>query len=73
MMPEQILLLKKYYGIINCDNFKSIKTTGLLMLVGLPCSGKSTFALELTKKFTNTIHINQDELGKANSEELLSR
>jgi hypothetical protein len=49
MIPEQILLLKKYYGMINSAKFKSIKTVGFLMLVGLPCSGKSTFAMELVK------------------------
>ncbi len=83
MVPEQIMLLKKYYGYLtnlkmNNPNFNielpsSLK--GLVIMMGLPCSGKSTLSLEIYSKYSsiyNVIHLNQDEIGKSACEQLLS-
>jgi len=76
LTSEQIMFLKTYYGHIHnneiCQLPKGLSNT-LLLMVGLPCSGKTTFALELIQKYgTNIIHINQDELGKTECENMLS-
>jgi protein-tyrosine phosphatase len=81
MVPEQIMFLKKYYGYL-INGTEQIKTKlptelrGLIIMMGLPCSGKSTLALEIYSKYSsfnnNIIHINQDEIGKSACEELLS-
>lgn len=82
MVPEQVMFLKKYYGYLSngSENVKNIpippSLRGLVLLVGLPCSGKSTLALEIYSKYSsmqnNIIHINQDEIGKSACEQLLS-
>lgn len=77
----QMMSIKEYYHMhiskYNTENantdttFKSVQLPGLIMLVGPPCSGKSTFSLEMQKYYGNQIvHINQDELGKKACEEL---
>lgn len=49
---------------------------GLILMVGLPCSGKSTISMGLFTKFSNLtnsiIHLNQDEIGKNACEQMLS-
>ncbi len=79
MVPEQVMLLKRYYGHLtaNYDNVSlPSNLRGLLLMVGIPCSGKSTLALEIYKKYSNAlntiIHLNQDEIGKSGCEEMLS-
>lgn len=88
MVPEQIMGLKKYYGhlanlnSINKENNNQSITLpknlkGLIIMMGLPCSGKSTLALEIYSKYstnpaTNIVHLNQDEIGKDACEKLLS-
>lgn len=82
MVPEQILFLKKYYGYItNLDKTQNNLPLpsilkGLVLFVGLPCSGKSTLSMEIYTKYSNLIndiiHLNQDEIGKSACEELLS-
>ena len=81
MVPEQIMILKKYYGYItnlNMDrNALNLPQNlrGLIIMCGLPCSGKSTLSLEIFKKYCshNTIiHLNQDEIGKSGCESLLN-
>lgn len=82
MVASQILLLKKYYGYLlnnnNNNNNLSLPNNlrGLLLMVGLPCSGKSTLALEIYGKYSNSlnniIHLNQDEIGKNELEKMLS-
>jgi predicted kinase len=41
--------------------FKMIKTPKILILVGCPCSGKSTFA-EYYSKFNDVVRVNRDEM-----------
>ena len=81
MVPEQIMFLKKYYGYLSnglqlIHNHLPSNLKGLVVMMGLPCSGKSTLALEIYSKYSsihnNIIHINQDEIGKHACEELLS-
>lgn len=88
MVPEQIMGLKKYYGYLanlnstNTENNNQSITLpknlkGLIIIMGLPCSGKSTLALEIYSKYstnpaTNIVHLNQDEIGKDACEKLLS-
>jgi atypical dual specificity phosphatase len=80
MVPEQIMFLKNYYSnLLNTSTTKSSRPLpfkGLVLMMGLPCSGKSTLALEIFTKFSNMtneiVHINQDELGKSACEELIS-
>ena len=92
MCPEQIFFLKKYYQVINeqqdnasiCTQNKAHNHTsipaqiqGLLLFVGLPCSGKSTLAMKIFTAFDNShnkiLHLNQDEIGKDNCENILSK
>lgn len=35
-----------------------------IMLIGLPCSGKSTFSNHLVELCSNIVHLNQDEMGR---------
>ncbi len=43
----------------------------LIMMIGCPCSGKTTLSLEFIKKYPDKIiHLNQDELGKKSCEEI---
>jgi len=91
MVPEQIMLLKKYYGYVtnlkmnissplsNSSILSNIQLppilNGLVIMVGLPCSGKSTLSMEIYSKYSSTkniTHLNQDEIGKNACEELLS-
>lgn len=85
MTTEQILLLKSYYGHLVCDDQSNATggssskssspfSQGLMMMVGLPCAGKSSFCLEMIRSFgSRVIHLNQDELGKSACEDLLSQ
>lgn len=64
---EQIMFLKKYYGVLNTlsSETPSISLPKLIMLVGLPCSGKTTLSNDFIRKYQSKIvHINQDDLGK---------
>lgn len=82
MSSEQILFLKTYYGYLANNlsldfelkiNQSKLPICGLIILVGIPCSGKSTLCLELIKKYGSSIlHLNQDEIGKDACEKLLS-
>ena len=81
MVPEQIMFLKKYYGYLSnglqlIHNPLPSNLKGFVVMMGLPCSGKSTLALEIYSKYSsihnNIIHINQDEIGKHACEELLN-
>lgn len=81
MVPEQIMMLKKYYGYITNLNMETNvlhlpqNLRGLIIMCGLPCSGKSTLSLEIFKKYcshNNIIHLNQDEIGKSACETMLS-
>ena len=84
MTTEQIMFLKSYYRYLsefitiglteqNLNLPKQLNNT-LLMMIGLPCSGKSTLSLDLIKTFGSEkiIHLNQDEIGKAECENFLS-
>ena len=64
----QILLAKKYYGHVNqpkgSNKFKKTALPGLIMLIGVPCSGKTTLSLEFQTYYNDKIvHINQDDMG----------
>ena len=80
MVSEQIFFLKKYYSIIIDVDEKIVQSQqqiqGLLLFVGLPCSGKSTLAMEIYTKYSNiyenVLHLNQDEIGKNECERILS-
>ncbi len=82
MVPDQVMFLKKYYSHLlnlisgSTNTNKTLPFKGLVVMVGLPCSGKSTLALEIFTKFSSMtndiVHINQDEIGKSACEELLS-
>jgi atypical dual specificity phosphatase len=69
------MFVKKYYGICNTPKY-TIKTTvklpGLIMMIGYPCSGKTTFCMELMNYYPDIVHINQDELGRKECESLFS-
>ena len=52
----------------------SIKLPSLIILVGLPASGKSTFSSTIDDQIVNIVRVNQDELrAKGKCEELLSQ
>jgi len=75
MTTPQIMFIKKYYGLVNSEftdsSAKKANLPTLIMLIGAPCSGKTTLSLEFVKKYpTQIIHINQDELGKKTCEEV---
>jgi len=73
--PLQMFFIKDFYAIQNSPagaHIKKIKNIGLIMLIGLPCSGKSTFSQKLLLTYKNIIHINQDELGREDCEEIFS-
>lgn len=75
MTTPQIMFIKKYYGLVHSDftdsHTKKINLPNLIMLIGAPCSGKTTLSLEFIKKYpTQIIHLNQDELGKKTCEEV---
>jgi atypical dual specificity phosphatase len=65
---EQVSFIKGFYG----NEQKPIASLSptqdlpkLIMLVGSPCSGKSTLSEKLIEKYgRGIVHINQDELGK---------
>jgi protein-tyrosine phosphatase/predicted kinase len=64
---DQMMFLKKFYGTLcSVDKTEKKMQSGLMMLVGLPCSGKSTLSLAFVRTYGDSIlHINQDELGKS--------
>lgn len=68
----QMLLVKEYYALSNSTDAIRFDKAGLIMLMGLPCSGKSTVSQEFLNKYSNIIHINQDELGRKDCEKLFS-
>jgi len=52
----------------------SIKLPSLIMLVGLPASGKTTFSSTIDDQIVNIVRINQDEIrAKGKCEELFSQ
>jgi predicted kinase len=67
---EQILLLKEYYLYLYSSNNSNSSTndinTGIYLVIGIPCSGKSTFCETIVNKCNSkeVLHLNQDELGK---------
>lgn len=70
LASEQILLIKKYYGCVNRKFSSSHKTmpSCMIMLMGLPGSGKTTLSSEFLKYYPeNIIHVNQDDFGKKNA------
>lgn len=69
---SQMMLVKNYYSFnsVKDESFKKVSLPNLIMLVGLPCSGKSTFSVEMQKYYSTITHINQDELGKKDCEDL---
>ncbi len=73
---SQNIFVKKYYGICNTPKnmmkLKKVNLPGLIMLIGSPCSGKTTFSLELITNYEDILHINQDELGRKECEALFS-
>ena len=58
----QMMFVKEYYAKYNNQTICNFDKAGLIMLIGIPCSGKSTISQELLNKYSNIIHINQDEL-----------
>lgn len=76
IVPSQVALLKEYYkeivnsALVAHSNF-SFSLSGLILFVGLPCSGKSTLSMEIYTKYNNAVHLNQDEIGKAECENWL--
>lgn len=56
-----------------CPKFDFPDDYDVIMLIGLPCSGKSTFSKHLSEKCSNIIHLNQDELGRGKYNDLLSQ
>lgn len=75
LTTPQLMFVKKYYGICNTPKY-AIKTTvklpGLIMMIGCPCSGKTTFCMELMTYYPDIVHISQDELGRKECESLFS-
>jgi atypical dual specificity phosphatase len=72
---DKIMFLKGYYCyIINKirSNKKPVLKYGLIMLIGIPCSGKTTFSNKLLTTYGDStiIHLNQDELGRKECEKL---
>uniref|UniRef100_A0A6C0ED33 Uncharacterized protein n=1 Tax=viral metagenome TaxID=1070528 RepID=A0A6C0ED33_9ZZZZ len=67
----QMLLIKDYYKKCNSSSQQEhFSKYGMVMLMGLPLSGKSTLAQDFLNKYLNVVHINQDELGKKDCEKL---
>lgn len=74
---DKILFLKDYQCYIKNKvrkNKNPILKYGLIILIGPPCSGKSTFSNNLLNSYGSetVLHINQDEIGKLESFRLLS-
>lgn len=76
LTDSQNIFVKRYYGIINTPKnalkIKKISLPGLIMMIGTPCSGKTTLSLELITHYDNLIHINQDELGRISCENVFN-
>jgi protein-tyrosine phosphatase len=75
LTQPQIIYVKRYYGLCNMpkniDKIKRIQLPGLIMLIGIPCSGKTTFSLELLSYYLDQIiHLNQDEIGRSDCDEI---
>lgn len=71
--PVQVNFLKEYYAFLhNPDRKFNNKLPKAIMLVGPPCSGKTTFSLSVIKTYHNVIHINQDDLGNKCCYDLVS-
>lgn len=74
----QIQFIKKFYATHNGSNNLTLGKKrnilpGLFIMTGLPCSGKTTLSNEFITYYPDIItHINQDDLGKKDSEELFS-
>jgi predicted AAA+ superfamily ATPase len=72
---QETMELKKYYASLfekPMLNKKNILKYGLIMMVGLPSSGKTTVSNNLLIHYKNEIiHLNQDEIGKDGCIELL--
>jgi adenylate kinase family enzyme len=68
MTGEQIMCLKKYYGIacsVITSDKSSVKLPKMIMMVGAPCSGKTTLSNQFIQRFGDKIvHVNQDDIGK---------
>lgn len=77
LAPSQVLFIKRYYGMCNTPKYEmkvnKISLPGLIMTIGCPCSGKTTFSLELLTHYDQLIHLSMDELGKKDCEELFSK
>jgi broad-specificity NMP kinase len=65
--------LKQYrIELMNKDKNQKINYD-LIMLIGLPCSGKTTFSNNILDNFgSSVLHLNQDEIGKKACYELLN-
>jgi atypical dual specificity phosphatase len=72
MTSEQMLTLNKFYGQLNSDQLVSKQNittyAGLIMMNGLPASGKTTLSLAFMRAYGDKIvHVCQDDLGKHDS------
>lgn len=72
----QLMFVKRYYGILHTPKYnlkvQKIKLPGLIMMIGCPCSGKTTFSIELLTYYEDLLHLTQDELGRKECEEMFS-
>lgn len=75
-IPET-LELKQYYASLHRvekPNKKLVLEYGLIMMVGLPASGKTTISnLLLTYFDTSIVHLNQDEIGRTGCYDILCK
>lgn len=73
---SQNVFIKKFYGLCNAPKnamkLKKVSLPGLIMLIGPPCSGKTTFSLELITNYDEILHLCQDELGRQECSNLFS-
>ena len=74
---DEILELKQYYANlfnVNIDDKQTVLKYGLIFLVGLPSSGKTTFSNLLLQYYKSAIiHINQDEIGREGCYDVLCK
>lgn len=72
LTTDQINHIKEFYGTKDGIKRKNSKLPKWIMLVGLPCSGKTTLSMKFIREYGDVIHVNQDDLGKKDCYKLIS-